>query len=390
MPSVVVIARPRDQLVQALEPLLQRAPEALLLGGHPAADRVALRAELGVLRAHQLGDDVGVALQKPGLQAQPAAVLDGAAHDAAQDVAAVLVGGHHAVAEQERHRTAVVGEHPQRAVGGEVLVIAAAGQLLAQLDERRELVGLEHRRLALEDAGQAVEPQSGVDVLGRQRREHVDGVLVHLHEHEVPVLHEALVLPAGEVVGLAVVDAAVQVQLRARPARPERPGLPEVLRARALDDPLARDPDLQPGVDRLLVGPEAQLLIAREHGDPDVIGGEAEPLGRERPGKPGGLALEVVAEAEVAEHLEEREMAGGGADDLDVRRCETSSGRWSRAGAAGGSIPGEIRLERMHPRDREQRRGVDARTAPATPRAAAGGPGTRRTRGRRGGSRQRS
>ena len=42
-PLVAPVARAGDQLIQALEPLLERAAEALLLGGHPAADRVALR-----------------------------------------------------------------------------------------------------------------------------------------------------------------------------------------------------------------------------------------------------------------------------------------------------------------------------------------------------------
>ena len=54
---------------------------------------------------------------------------------------------------------------------------------------------------------------------------------------------------------------------------------------RALDDPLPRHADLQPGVDRLLVGPEPQLVVAGEHGDPDVVGGEAETLGRQLPGE---------------------------------------------------------------------------------------------------------
>ena len=45
---VVVLARLGDQLVQALETLLQRAAEALLLGGQPAADqRRAARCSSG-------------------------------------------------------------------------------------------------------------------------------------------------------------------------------------------------------------------------------------------------------------------------------------------------------------------------------------------------------
>ena len=98
-----------------------------------------------------------------------------------------------------------------------------------------------------------------------------DRVLVELHEDEVPVLEEALVLAAGQVVGRAELQAAVEVELRARAARPGRAGLPEVLRARAEDDPLARHADRLPRLDRLLVGAEAELLVALEDRDPDVL-----------------------------------------------------------------------------------------------------------------------
>ena len=100
-----------------------------------------------------------------------------------------------------------------------------------------------------------------------------DRVLVVLHEHEVPVLQEALVLAARQVVGLAELEPAVEVELAARAARPGRARLPEVLRSRQLDDPLARHADLQPRLDRLLVGAEAELLVALEDGRPRCVSG---------------------------------------------------------------------------------------------------------------------
>ena len=69
------------------------------------------------------------------------------------------------------------------------------------------------------------------------------------------------------------------------------------------------------------------------------------------------LALEVVAEREVAEHLEEREMPRGRADDLDVGGAERLlAGRHARVRRA--LLAEEVRLQRVHPGDREQRRGV--------------------------------
>ncbi len=79
--------------------------------------------------------------------------------------------------------------------------VVIAGELLAEVDQRLELVGLEHGVLVLQDRRQAVETEAGVDVAGRQRLQLVVGVLVVLHEHEVPVLQEPLVLAAGQVVG---------------------------------------------------------------------------------------------------------------------------------------------------------------------------------------------
>ena len=106
-----------DQLVEPLESLLERPSEALLLRLEPPAHEVAFDEELGILAAHQLRDHVRVTPQEARAQLERAALLDRATHDAPQDVAAVLVGGDHAVGDQERHRAAVVGEQTQRTVG---------------------------------------------------------------------------------------------------------------------------------------------------------------------------------------------------------------------------------------------------------------------------------
>src|SRR5581483_506917 len=161
------------------------------------------------------------------------------------------------------------------------------------------------------------------DVLGRQRSQHVDGLLVELHEDEIPVLEKALVVTAREVVGGAEVKSAIEVELRARAAWAGWRQLPPVLRARALDDALARHPDLEPRRDRLLIRAHAKLFVAAEDRDPQLFGTEAKAVDREVPREPGGLAFEVVAEREVAQHLEEGEVPRCGADDLDVLGTES-------------------------------------------------------------------
>ena len=208
-------------------------------------------------------------------------------------------------------------------------------------------------------SGHAVEAQAGVDVLGGQRREGADRILVVLHEHEVPVLQEALVLAAGQVVLGAPLQAAVEVELAARPARPGRPGLPEVLLAVQQDDARARDADRLPDRDGLLVGAETERLVALVDGDPDVIGVEAEAVERQLPGVLRRALLEVLADREVAQHLEEGQMPRGGADVLDVDGAKALlAGRDQRVGRLLDAQ--EVGLERLHPRGREQDGGVEA------------------------------
>ena len=203
-----------QQVVEQPRALLQRAPEALLLGAHPLVDRLVLGQQLGVAGAHEVDDEAHVLRQEAVLDADAVALQQRAAHDPAQHVAAVLVGGHDAVGDEEGHAARVVGQDPQRALVG-----LAGGEVAPERHERQELVGLEDRVDALLDHGHAVEAQARVDVLGRQRGERADRILVVLHEDEVPVLQEALVVAAREVVGRAPLQAAVEVELAARPAR---------------------------------------------------------------------------------------------------------------------------------------------------------------------------
>ena len=356
-PLVVGVERPFDQLLQQPRALRQRAPEALLLGGQPLLDRRSLAGQFGVGAAHQLADDLCVAHEEATFHAERAALLDRAAHHAAQHVAAFLVGGDDAVGDHERHPARVVGKDPQRAVGGELLAVALPRQLLAEVDQRLELVGLEHRLLALQDRRHAVEPEAGVDVARRQPHQVVVGILVVLHEDEVPELQEALVLAAGQVVLLAEAQAAVEVQLRAGAARPDRTRFPEVLRAGTADDPLARHPNRLPQLDRLLVGAESELLIALEHRHPDVLCAEAEDLARELPRKLDRPLLEVCADREVPQHLEARQMPQRRANLLDVGRAEAllAAGEPRRGRYF---TPQEVGLQRLHPGRGEQHRAI--------------------------------
>ena len=165
-----------------------------------------------------------------------------------------------------------------------------------------------------------------------QRRQRAVGVLLVRHEDEVPELEEPVAARARRcAVGLAaaVLRAPVAVDLGVRAARPRAAHRPEVLDRRQGDDPLGRHADLLPELDRDLVGAELELRVARVHRDPDAVPVEPHVLQDELRRELDRAFLEVLPEREVAEHLEERQVVAVEPDLVDVRRCGSTSARWS-------------------------------------------------------------
>src|SRR5690606_3888552 len=121
--------------------------------------------------------------------------------------------------------------------------------------------------------------------------------------------------------------------------------VPVVVLAVAELDPLLRDsghpvPDL------------GGLRVGLVGGDPDPLGIEAEStlllgLGDQLPGEGDGPLLEVVAEGEVARHLEEGVVAGGDADFLDVTGAHALL-HAGRARERRRLLAQEVRLELDH------------------------------------------
>ena len=190
--------------------------------------------------------------------------------------------------------------------------------------------------------------------LGSERATAV-GRLVVLHEDQVPELHEPV---AVRVVERAAVGAerraAVDVDLGARAARAGVAHLPEVVLVAEALDAIHRHADL-------LVPHGLGFVVALVDGDPQAVAVEAEPLGDELPAPRDGVGLEVVAEAEVAEHLEEHEVALGAADIVEVVVLAAGAGALLAGDGAGERrrlVADEVRLERHHAGHREQHRGV--------------------------------
>ncbi len=340
---------------------LERLEEGVLLGEGDLLDPLAVGDQLRVLLPHHADHDVDQVLDDRAGGAEEAHGADGAAHDAAQHIAAALVAGGDAVTDEHGGGAHVVGDHTQGDVGVLGVAVADAGQLGGLVDDGHGGVDLVHVLHALQNHGEPLEAEAGVDVLAGQFAEDLEVVLAGalaplvLHEDEVPDLHVPLVVDGGAALG-AELGAAVVVDLGAGAAGAGDAHGPEVvLFAQALDALLGHADDLVPD----LLG----LVVVLVDGDPELLRLQAVTAlvlgrGEQLPGELDRAFLEVVAEGEVAAHLEERAVAGGLADLFDVGGAHALL----HAGGAGEGrldLAQEVGLEGHHAgRDEQQSRVV--------------------------------
>ena len=183
------------------------------------------------------------------------------------------------------------------------------------------------------------------------------GDLLELHEHEVPDLDVAVAVLIGAA-GRAARDrrAVVVEDLRARAARAGIAHRPEIVARRDAHDALfGQAGDLAPQ--------RVCLVVVVEDGDPETVRVEAEFACHQIPGELDGEILEVVAEREVAEHLEEGVVARGVADVVEVVVLAARAHaflRGHRAVVAARLGAGEDVLELHHAGVGEQQRRVVA------------------------------
>ena len=255
------------QLVEAGHPLADRGEEALLLEARRFEQQLAARAQLGVDVAHRLDDALDDGRERRLSPSHQPRMPDGAAKDAAKDVAAPVVGGGDAVGEEKRDRAGVVGEHPVARRLRRILV-RHPDDARDRVDQRSENVGVEVVRPLLHHGGNALEPGARVDRRLGERDEGAAGLPVELHEDEVPDLEEAPRLGAldegvlGELLSLRVGPlpgrargelpvagdvGEIDVDLRAGTAGARVGHLPEVvLLAEAVDPGIGEAGDLLP------------------------------------------------------------------------------------------------------------------------------------------------
>ena len=153
-------------------------------------------------------------------------------------------------------------------------------------------------------------------MLGWQRLQRAALLAVELDEHQVPDLQHIGVAAVHLLGGVAPTDA-IEVDLAARAAGTRLAHLPEVVLHVAGNHVIFRQ-ELAPQRARLEVGFQSRFLVAAEVRGVQTILGQAVHAGEQFPRPLDRLLLEVVAEAPVAQHLEERVVIHVAAHILEV------------------------------------------------------------------------
>ena len=337
----------RSGRFQDLHAVGQRFVKALFLRLQHLFHPLRLRLQTRIRRAHQFDQRRHQLVEEGLLLSQFVAMPDRAADDAALHVAAAFVRWNHTIADEERRRADVVGNHLQRGVG-QVCAARDLARLGNQLLEQVDLVVAVH---VLQDGGQALQAHAGVDA-GRGQLGQA-AVLVHLelHEHVVPDLDEAVAVLIGRS-GRAAGDvrAVVVEDFRARAAGAGVGHHPEVV---ALVAPalVVADADHALGRQADDLGPDVvSLVVLLIDGGQQLVRLQSIDLGEQLPAPFDALLLEVVAEGPVAQHLEEGVVARGVAHvfQIVVLAARAQAGLHAGRAHVGALVGAEEHVLELH------------------------------------------
>ena len=313
----------RQQLIHAAQPALDRLEEALLLRLHVVVDGLRLLDQLRDRRrplreVTMRVSGVSVGSRRPSSQACRTAATENAPHH----VALPFVAGIAAVGQEEADRARMIGQHP---IGGAAPVLGRtagppAAPPASSSGRKRSVWKLESSPCMIAAMRSRPAPVSteglgsGVSVPSAERS-YCMKTRFQISRKRPPSAsssNSSLPMISG-VPPFARLPFEIDVDLGARTARTGVAHLPEVvLVAQTVDAVVGKPGDLapeRPGLGVRMMHRDPQPLRV----DPQIPG-----TGHELPREGDRIALEVVAEREVAQHLEEGVMPCGVAHLLEV------------------------------------------------------------------------
>ena len=196
----------------------------------------------------------------------------------------------------------------------------------------------------------SLEPHPRINILARQRFEIVRGIAfaIELREDEVPDF-DVFCAARWQVVNLTARSTdSIGPQRR-------RSGWPEVVMLVHPFDAVGAQTDVG-------FPDSGRFIVIKVDGDVEPIGGEPQPTlaGEKLPSPIDRFAFEVVAEAEIAQHLKKGVVIGGPADVIDVASAQTLLATGG-AGEFQFDAAEEVVLEWVHTCRRKEHRFIPAR-----------------------------
>ena len=240
-------------IVQQFQTAIQRLFEARFFLQQRLFDHRLRPTQLRIGCAHLLNQRRHKAMHDRILGAKKMRVAHRPAHDAAQHVAAAIIGRHHTIRDQERGRPQVICDDPVMDVL--VAIRIDIGHVSRGFDQRLEQVGVVVVMAALQQCANPLQPHAGVDRLHVQRLHRAVFELLILHEHDVPDFDEtvAVLIRAARRAAPDVITVVIK-DLGAGTTGSGRPHLPEVVRGIDADDAIFRDTDLFPDLKGFVIG----------------------------------------------------------------------------------------------------------------------------------------
>src|SRR5579871_4845812 len=333
--------RPQRLFIHLLQAKLQRASKLLLLRQHHLSHALRRLLQLRISNTHLIPNRKHHLMHKRLLLPQQPSMPNPAPQNLPQHIPTSFIRWIHSIRNQKRSRPRMVRNNPQRGARPIIHLVIRLHlmprQLLRSLNKRSKQIRLKVAEHTLQYTSNPLQPHARINRRLRQRsqqRARCGNGAIKLHKHQVPDLDiPLLILTKRQVLPkLARLHPKVVINLAARPARPRIPHRPKVILRPQLKDPLRRNPNLQPILISLRI-PRHTLITLKDRAiqsrriDP-------KPLLRSQqlPRKRNRILLEVVAKAEVPQHLEEGMVPPRKPDVLEIIVLPTRTHTLLRAG----------------------------------------------------------